>query len=515
MNKKALFADINKLRDNKNVVGDKQVKKAKKSKKPPKPAKQDKITAKISNNKPSTPRKSTAKKSTVSSTSSPRSNDNITQVPTFRLPFPGMIPPKQQSTDSPRDEPTDPIPSSVGTPEPDYKRRKSKRKKKKKKKAAADDNVSTIDVADNSLKDADYARIAEQEQQTRHRNKTQISVLADRAYPDASSLFDFQNKPPLLLFTYIFAFIASIDMMVNIPTLYAACKEAEGSGSYYYVFILLVYVSCQFIATLLIGMWLDRRPIIEILSFLNLCIIIGNITYTFGVHNKQGFTMLIGRGICGVGSCILVIGYAHVTRYSKLASRESRILYFRFVIAVGTIIGPLIGTIVGGGSAHWDFLNIDANNSGSFVVSVIGILYLLSLIIFCIIKARQADKKEEERALWGRSDSESQQIDEQYSDLHQDLNNYVWRPHRFCSSEAFMLWFLYTITVFTFWSFTGAIIPVGASQGATDLSTSAVYAVFVYVGITYLAAFGLNKIVFKFLKISLEKRVIISLILMI
>ena len=169
------------------------------------------------------------------------------------------------------------------------------------------------------------------------RQKTQISVLANQSYPDANSLFDFQNKPPLLLFTYIFAFIASIDCFVNIPTLYAACNEAAGSNSYYYVFILGIYVITQFISTLFIGAWLDRRGIIEILTFLTVCIIIGNIIYTFGVHDKDGMYMLVGRGICGVGSCILVLGYAHVTRYTKLASRESRILYFRFVIALGTM----------------------------------------------------------------------------------------------------------------------------------------------------------------------------------
>ena len=162
----------------------------------------------------------------------------------------------------------------------------------------------------------------------------------------------------------------------------------------------------------------------------------------------------------------------------------------------------MIGTIVGRGQTHWDFLNIDENNSGSFVVACIGIIYLLSLIIFCIVKARRQEKQEEDRALWGRSESESQVIDEQYSDLHQDINNYVWRPHRFCSCEAFMLWFLYTTAVFTFWSFTGAIIPVGASTGEKELSTTAVYAVFVYVGITYLAAFGLNKFIFGYFRYS-------------
>eukprot|EP01083_Nonionella_stella_P287539 978794_1 len=498
----AVFADIKKKRDNKNVVDDKKVKKAKKAKKPPPPAKVDKISKKVNKSRGTTSTSINSRPKNISvqksgggtssiSTTGNLTPSNMSQMPAFRLPGMGLPKPQTPTNNSPNEENEQkeeikPLQNKPDTTSPQYfetnttrdvqKRRKSKKKKKKKKKVD-----TTLDI-DEGLHSLDYQQLADQQ---RDRNKTQISVLADRAYPDASSLFDYSDKPPLLIFTYVFAFIASIDMMVNIPTLYGACNEAVGHNSYYYVFILMVYVGSQFISTIIIGAWLDRRPIIEILSFLNICIIVGNIMYTFGVHNKKGVTMLIGRGICGVGSCILVIGYAHVTRYSKLASRESRILYFRFVIAVGTIIGPLIGTIVGGGSTKWKFLAIDENNSGAFVVACIGFLYLCSLIIFCIITNRKEEQKEEDRALWGRSESESQVIDDQYSDLHQDINNYVWRPHRFCSSEAFMLWFLYTTAVFTFWSFCGAIIPVGASQGSNELSTTAVYAVFVYVGITY------------------------------
>jgi len=117
--------------------------------------------------------------------------------------------------------------------------------------------------------------------------------------------------------------------------------------------------------------------------------------------------------------------------------------------------------------------------------------------------------------MWGRTESESREIDDQYTELHHDLKNYVWQPHRFCSREALMLWFLYTTTVFAFWSFIGAIIPVGGSQGSNDLTTRQVYGVFVYVGLTYLAAFGINKWAFTFFKIQMEKRVFVSLILMI
>jgi len=242
--------------------------------------------------------------------------------------------------------------------------------------------------------------------------------------------------------------------------------------------------------------------------------IAGNTTYTFGVHNKSAGQLMVGRALCGTGSCILVIGYAHVTRYSRLASRESRVLYFRFVIALGTIIGPLIGTIVGGGSVSLKFLSIEANNSGSFVVATISGLYLLSMLFYILLHHRKEEQKVEDRALWGRTESESRQIDEQYGQLDHDIKNYVWRPHRFCSAEALMLWFLNTTAVFAFWSFIGAIIPVGASQGANDMTQREIYAVFVYVGICYLASFGLNKFAFKFFNIQMEKRVFVALILM-
>eukprot|EP00485_Elphidium_margaritaceum_P006974 CAMPEP_0202705476 /NCGR_PEP_ID=MMETSP1385-20130828/18013_1 /ASSEMBLY_ACC=CAM_ASM_000861 /TAXON_ID=933848 /ORGANISM="Elphidium margaritaceum" /LENGTH=627 /DNA_ID=CAMNT_0049363707 /DNA_START=27 /DNA_END=1910 /DNA_ORIENTATION=- len=471
----AVFAEINKRRDNQNVtavIDDEQTSKAKRS--------------------------STSIQSDVASFQPPVSSSN------------GQY--DVQSPDSPI-ESNDTNNNNDGG----MGRKSSVKKKKKKKKKTETESLAGIEINEESVPSSEYQRVIDEQTNSRSllRANTQISLIADGAYPDAVSLFDFHNKPPLLLFTYIFAFIASIDMMVNLPTLYSAIAD-NTTDSIYYVYILLVYVSAQFVSTLLIGAWLDRRPIIEILSFLTVCIIIGNILYTFGVHNKSEIQMLMGRGICGVGSCILVIGYAHVTRYSKLASRESRILYFRFIVALGTIIGPLIGTIVGGGSVHWRFLAIDYCNSGSFVVGCIALLFLLCLLLFCALECRkQAVSQEQRRVLWGRSEEESQRIDDEYSELHHNINNYVWRPHRFCSREAFMLWCLYTSAVFTFWSFTGAIIPIGGTLGSTKLSVTAVYGVFVYVGLLYLASFGLNKIVFGYLRVRMEKRVIISLILMV
>ena len=131
--------------------------------------------------------------------------------------------------------------------------------------------------------------------------------------------------------------------------------------------------------------------------------------------------------------------------------------------------------------------------------------------IYLICNIHRTQQKEEETSRWGRTESESQQIDEQYTELHHDLQNYVWQPHRFCSREALMLWFLYTTTVFAFWSFIGAIIPVGASQGSNDLSNREVYAVFVYVGVTYLAAFGLNKFVFHCFKLRRYRLIMLIL----
>ena len=95
---------------------------------------------------------------------------------------------------------------------------------------------------------------------------------------------------------------------------------------------------------------------------------IGNLLYTHGVAKHLGGLLLCGRGLCGVAASILVVGYAHVTRYTKRRKRESRIQSFRFVTASGTIFGPLLGVVVSGGSVNLGFWEITDTNAGAFIV---------------------------------------------------------------------------------------------------------------------------------------------------
>lgn len=119
---------------------------------------------------------------------------------------------------------------------------------------------------------------------------TDYNILED-AYPNLTSILDWQSKPPLLSFSYLLAFLASIDMMVNVPTLYSACKESSDI-QYMYAYIFMVYVGCQFLSTFIIGAWMDKRAITEILIFLILCLAIGNVLYTAGVHNHQRYVCM-------------------------------------------------------------------------------------------------------------------------------------------------------------------------------------------------------------------------------
>jgi len=380
--------------------------------------------------------------------------------------------------------------------------KKKKKKKKKNKNNMPGNYVKLNDNNGNNYTSMEYGR-----------SSTNAQIL-EKGLPDYSDFLDLTDKPPMLLFTYVLAFISSIDMMVFLPTLYDATKDNNDSGNYY-VYVFMSYIISQFISQFLIGFWEDRRPILEILYFLVICLIIGNVIYASGISKKNSEIMLIGRLICGICGSILIIGYAHVVKYGKFEGRENRILFFKFIVSLGTIFGPLIGVIVSNFNFSIGIISISSNNSGSFIVICLSIIYITILTIYAIVRCNQIKKKKEREtasevgisALWGRKVSES--LDSNLYD-----SKYVFIPHRFCSINAFIIWLLYGISVFSFWSFEGAIIPIGQVVGF-NLQTRQLYAIFLFIGICYILSFGINKYILIFIIKSREKKVIISFLLMI
>lgn len=226
--------------------------------------------------------------------------------------------------------------------------------------------------------------------------------------------------------------------------------------------------------------------------------------------------MLIGRSICGIGSCILIIGFAHVTRYSEYDSRENRVLHLRFVIALGTIIGPLIGSLISIKSLNlWNFMN--TNNSGSFLVFCLSVAYLMAMMIFMLMKYLR-DKKEKSGMIthsqWGRTDSESYDAFTTQQKTFEINSTLDWHSHKLYSKQAFLIWFLYTTAVFSFWSFEAAIIPIGEQN--SNMSNQQIYGFFIFIGICYILSFAINKyLLIRWLDIIPEKRVLIALLLMV
>ena len=95
--------------------------------------------------------------------------------------------------------------------------------------------------------------------------------------------------------------------------------------------------------------------------------------------------------------------------------------------------------------------------------------------------------------------------------------SFYWAPHRFCSVQAFILWFLYCTAVFTFWSFEAAILPIGGSTGNSGKwwNTQTLYSMFVFIGVVYLLSFMANRYIADWFRIRKGKRVIASLLLMV
>ena len=101
---------------------------------------------------------------------------------------------------------------------------------------------------------------------SRMRMNTRISVLED-GIPNSRDILNFSNYSPNLQWTFAFGFLASIDIMINIPTLYDAVTDLNtysGSSTYFYVYIFSVYVGMQLVGTVMIGNWIDRRPMLSL-----------------------------------------------------------------------------------------------------------------------------------------------------------------------------------------------------------------------------------------------------------
>jgi len=90
------------------------------------------------------------------------------------------------------------------------------------------------------------------------------------------------------------------------------------------------------------------------------------------------------------------------------------------------------------------------------------------------------------------------------------MSSFRWSIDRFCSVDALILWLLYTIAVFSFWSFEGAIIPIG--QTNNNWTVEMLYAIFLLIGIVYVLGFLLNQWLGRLFKIHDEKRIICSLL---
>merc|ERR1712232_217670 len=81
-----------------------------------------------------------------------------------------------------------------------------------------------------------------------------------------------------------------------------------------------------------------------------------------------------------------------------------------------------------------------------------------------------------------------------------------------CNKYVILLLFLYSSSLFCFWSFSAVIVPIGGYHKAAFDETS-VYAVFAFIGCVYIISFVVNRFLNKaiFASLSLDKRVLICI----
>ena len=100
---------------------------------------------------------------------------------------------------------------------------------------------------------------------------------------------------------------------------YVSFSHQAGGTLLYYAGIFSLYSVVQFLACWCFGWLSDRRPIKEVLFILAACLLAGNLMFcvTDDTNEHRLVWMLMGRAVCGLGSAIGPIGYAHIVRYES------------------------------------------------------------------------------------------------------------------------------------------------------------------------------------------------------
>ena len=189
--------------------------------------------------------------------------------------------------------------------------------------------------------------------------------------------------------------------MMNIPTLFKACMDIKASGDNLFVWILVIYVVFQVAASTLIAIFMNYERVKWMLLTLSTFLFLGNVLFTHGVAiGDSVFLLFVGRAMCGVAGSVLIVGYSQITLCCNLLRREWVIMRFRFISALGMLIGPFVGllmstqsfTILGG----W---HIGDTNGGSFVMSCAAMLFMVLFTVYLLynyfIKSKQRRKQRE------------------------------------------------------------------------------------------------------------------------
>ena len=320
----------------------------------------------------------------------------------------------------------------------------------------------------------------------------------------------------------------------------------------------MVYVIFQVLAALLIAIFMNYERIKWIVMALSTFLFLGNVLFTHGVSvGDSAFLLFVGRAMCGIAGSILIVGYSQITLCSNLLRRESLIVRFRFITSIGMLIGPLIGLLMSMQSfyilSEW---HIGDTNGGSFVMSLVSlafiVLFLLYLLYNFFIKSKQRreqrdrvcdiskihqrtelkysinaveDEQNGKRGHWKQKKapySSMEQIVERqrYSDRYHRaiLHSAKRKSHSlFRSKYVVLLLALYISSVFTFWCFSAAVIPIAeftstAQTVQTAYSQKVVYGIFAVIGMFHILSFALNRVLTTrlFPSTSMDKRVLMA-----
>lgn len=136
------------------------------------------------------------------------------------------------------------------------------------------------------------------------------------------------------------AFVLSIEYAVVIPSIWLYLRQLDETVGEY---VLGLSIGCYGLTAMVmqpvVGLWLDRRFIREVLVFQMWAVLAGNLVYFMSVNV---YMVVLSRFICGVGGTVFLSVSVYIIRTTTEQERSGSFAFLQAGMMGGMVVGPAL-----------------------------------------------------------------------------------------------------------------------------------------------------------------------------